>query len=312
MLGIIQKKGNPERLSGRLIVYAKIMSTGYGDNHLPFAGMVRNGLLVVEGEFQSGDSFKKFFQKEFGGASSEDFSEILDRLREAGGELPEGVDPDTVRERLEEVSNMEVIPVPAKVVFYENENEILMENADIYYIGEFYGLSQAHLCITSLPIFYQAQYREQINLEEQKYINDVLSQIEDGGITEISQLQETGVFLAGKGNLDTFVGNLQELLTTQVIPFLLYETEDEESYENRIRRFYEFMKPYPQQDDIRKTDLTIRDLRRNFKNAKALRRLELLSQKIGAIYHENFERVPALQKELDLLDSDNSSEDGQV
>ncbi|MDR1760615.1 MAG: hypothetical protein LBR60_08865 [Fibrobacter sp.] len=300
MLGIVQKKGNPDYLSGRLIIYAKILSENLNEENSPFAGMVKNGLLVIESEFQSGDFLKKLIQRNLGGSG--DFSELIEHLREMGADLPDNVDPESMRERLEEISHMEVVPVPAKVIFSNSEQDILKEEADIYFIGEFQGLNHAHMSITSLSILYQARYREQVNAEERKYINDVLAQIEDGGITDVAHLQESGAFLTEKGTLDTFVGNLQELLTAQVVPFLLYETEDEESYEKRIKRFYEFMKPYPQQDDIHQIDETIRELRADFKNAKARRRLELLVQKVSAIYHEEFEKLADLQKELENLE----------
>jgi hypothetical protein len=268
---------------------------------LPFASMVRNGWLVVKGEFKANDSFKHFMQHELGESMNEGISQMIEHIREQGGDLPEGVDPEAFRDRLEELSNMEVIPVPAKIIFCDTEEEILQEDADIYYIGDFSGLSQAHLCITSLPIFYQAQYREQQTSQEQKYINEILSQIEGNEAADVPKLKANGEFLPGKGTLDTFMGNLLELLGGRVVPYLLYQVSDEAEYKVCMNRFHEFMKPYPNPSDIDAIENTIELLRAEGDNKKARARLELLCQKVSALYHEEFERIPGLQKELDAL-----------
>ena len=173
MLGIQQKKGSSDRLCGRLVVYARIAPSAMKDGdsgRFPFGSMVRNGILAVRGEFEKNGTIKHFMQREMGTSVDQGISNLIEHIKETGGELPDGVDADTFRERLEELSSMEIIPVPAKIMFYNNEEEILQENADVYYVGEFTGMSQAHLCITSVPILYQAQYREQQNAEEQAYI----------------------------------------------------------------------------------------------------------------------------------------------
>ncbi|MCR5029787.1 MAG: hypothetical protein K6A31_11115 [Fibrobacter sp.] len=304
MLGIQQKKGDPEKLCGRLVVYAKITPSASKDQNagpIPFASMVRNGILAVRGEFEKNNSIKRFLQHE-AGASSVDkgISDMIEHIKESGGELPEGLDIDSFKDRLEELSSMEIIPVPAKIMFYDNEEEILEENADIYYIGEFSGMSQAHLCITSLPILYQAKYREQQNAEEQSYINELLSQIETDGL--ITSKPETGEFLPGNGNLLTFVGNLQELLERQVVPYLLYQAADEEQFSTSLDRFYAFMAPYKDQRDVQLIGKTLRRLRVNENDVKERSRLELLCRKVSAMYHEKFEQVPEIQKKLSELD----------
>jgi hypothetical protein len=303
MLGVVQKKGNPLELCGRLVVYAKIRpSVNPETGRLPFASMVRNGLLVVKGEFKANDTFKHFMQHELGESMNDGISEMIEHIKEQGGEIPEGMDPEAFRERLDELSNMEVIPVPAKIIFCDTEDEILQEDADIYYIGEFSGLSQAHLCITSLPIFYQAQYREQQASIEQKYINEILSQIEGNEAVDIPKLKASGEFLPGEGTLNTFIGNLLELLGGRVVPYLLYQVSDEAEYQVCIRRFYDFMKPYPNPSDIDAIDRTIQILRKETDNKKAQAKLELLCEKVSALYHEEFERIPGLQKELEALE----------
>ena len=124
MLGIQQKKGDSEKLCGRLVVYAKIIPSASKDQNegpIPFASMVRNGILAVRGEFEKINSIKRFLQHE-DGASSVDkgISDIIEHIKESGGELPEGLDVDSFKDRLEELSSMEIIPVPTKSMFYEN------------------------------------------------------------------------------------------------------------------------------------------------------------------------------------------------
>ncbi len=305
MLGIEQKKGDPEKLCGRMVAYAKILRSAMKTDAMPgpFPSMIRNGILAVRGEFEKNSNIKSFMRHEMGSSVDKGINDLIEHIKESGGELPEGVDVDSFRSRLEELSSMEIIPVPAKIMFYENEDDILRENADIYYIGEFSGMSQAHLCITSLPIFYQAKYREQQNAEEQSYINELLSQIESDGL--ITSKSENGEFLPGKGNLLTFVGDLQELLERQVVPYLLYQAGNEDEFKTSLERFKNFMAPYKDPGDIESIGRAIRKLRSNENDSQERFRLELLCRKVSAMYHERFEQVPEILRKLNAIDGSN-------
>lgn len=302
MLGIEQKKGNPERLCGRMVAYAKILRSAMKNDAMPgpFPSMIRNGILAVRGEFEKNSNIKSFMRHEMGTSVDKGINDLIEHIKETGGELPDGVDVESFRNRLEELSSMEIIPVPAKIMFYENEEDILRENADIYYIGEFSGMSQAHLCITSLPIFYQAKYREQQNAEEQSYISELLSQIESDGL--ITSKPENGEFLPGKGNLLTFVGDLQELLERQVVPYLLYQAGNGEEFKASLDRFKSFMAPYKEPGDVEGIGNAICKLRMNENDSRERSRLELLCRKVSAMYHEKFEQVPEIQQKLNALD----------
>lgn len=303
MLGIEQKKGDPDKLCGRMVAYAKIRNAPMKQDSMPmpFASMARNGLLAVRGEFERNNNIKRFMQHEFGSSSiDKGIGDLIEHIKESGGSLPEGVDANAFRERLEELSSMEIIPVPAKIMFYDSEDEILQEDADVYYIGEFVGMNQAHLCITSLPILYQAKFREQQNAEEQEYIGELLSQIESDGL--ITSKPESGEFLPGKGNLLSFVGDLQELLERRVVPFLLYQSANEEQFNAALNRFYAFMEPYSGQKDILQIGETIRKLRADENDSTERKRLELLCRKVSAVYHEQFEKLPEIQEGLSGLE----------
>ncbi len=303
MLGIEQKKGDPDHLCGHIIAYAKIVPAGNVDRgSFPFADLVHNGLLVVRGDFEGNETIKNFMQNKFGTSVKDGISEIIDRIHEQGGELPEGIDPDELREKMDEFANMEVIPVPAKIIRAESEEQLLKENADIYYVGKFTGMSQVHLCITSLPIFYQAQYREQQTAQGQEYINEILAQIE-GDDVGIKKTEED--FLP-VGTLDTFMGNLYELLNKKVVPFLLYQVQDELEYRASFERFHDFMSSYSPASDVDAVSAAIRALRADEDDKIARARVELLCKKMSAIYDEKFEDVPELAKRLAELDSGNA------
>jgi len=143
MLGIEQKKGNDEQLCGRMIAYARILPSPDAEpNETPFDDMIKNGLLTLEGDFRQFEH--KPSRREVNRAVDAKFNNFLKTMEENGVELPENLDVDAMRERLHELSNMEVIPIPARIGNFNNEEDILKEDADIYYIGEFIGANQAH------------------------------------------------------------------------------------------------------------------------------------------------------------------------
>lgn len=295
MLGIEQKKGDPAVLCGRMLAYAHILP---GDaipsrrRSSPLDGMVHNGYLVVTGDFTRPQDFDP----------REDIARFLENLKESGAELPEGLDEETLREKMGEFSNMEIIPVPAKVVQFESEADILAQDADIYFLGDFAGQGQAHLCITSLPIYYQARYREQLNRILQSDIASLLAEVE----------QETaqGLFpysggdpavLDLKGDLGLFEGHLLELLTGQVIPHLVYNTGNPIEFQIAMDRFKAFMKPYRYPADVQAIENILEAMRQGKPRSSDRRRLELLCRKVSALHHEEFEQLQAIQDELARL-----------
>ncbi len=302
ILGIEQKKGNGNILSGRLIAYARILPTQETDNApQPFLDMVKNGLLVIEGDFRASNTLKQFLRKEMGREFDENIAGMLERIKEEGGELPEGLDAETIRERVNELSNMEVIPIPAKITHKTNEEDILKEDADIYFIGDFQGVGQAHFCLTSLPIYYQAKYREQEKVNEQRYLNDILSQIETQKVIDVAEIKDASELFPEGASLNSFIGNLQELLDTRVIPFFMAQETDED-FEAAWNLFAGFMEPYPNKADLEALKNAVASLRADQANAIERRRLELYCNKISAVYHENFRKIPEIMQELAVLE----------
>ena len=115
---------------------------------------------------------------------------------------------------------------------------------------------------------------------------------------DTEDLQNDSEELFPKGlTLNTFMGDLGKLLNTRVIPFLL-ALETEEQYNKQIKLFYEFMKGYPVQADVKLIDLALRDLREKRDSSMARKLLELGCQKIDAIYNENPQKAREIGQEI--------------
>jgi hypothetical protein len=299
MLGIEQKKGNDEKLCGRMIAYAKILPSPDAQNATPFDDLVKNGLLALEGDFRETSMFPE--TRNIGKSVDSKLNNLLESMQEEGIELPDNVDIDSLRNRLHELSNMEVIPIPARIGNFASEEDIMKENADVYYIGEYIGLNQAHFCLTTLPIYYQARYREQAKAAEINLLNEMLSQFESGAMMDNDDIQKDTdeLFPAGL-TLNTFVGDLDNLLNVRVIPFLL-ACENDSDYETQIALFYNFMKDYPQQEDITRVDHAIRELRKRGDNQSARKLLELSCKKINSIYSEDTKTAEKLEAEIKTI-----------
>lgn len=301
MLGIEQKKGNDNNLCGRMIAYARILPNPDGDmGGSPFDDMIKNGLLALEGDFRQAIPTKSQ-RKAITEAMDEKFDNMLQHMESEGIDIPENVDVDKMRERLHELSSMEVIPIPARIGNFENEDQILAEDADIYYIGEFIGAGQAHYCLTTLPIYYQAVYREQAKRKEMDFLNEALAQIEAGDFVDTDDLQQNSQELFPEGiTLNNFVGDLSKLLNVRVIPFLL-AMESDVDYDRQMIKFFEFMKAYPETADILRIDMALRELRHQDSNV-ARKLLELSCQKVCAVYDENTRRAQDIDQQIsDLL-----------
>jgi hypothetical protein len=300
MLGIVQKKGNDEKLCGRMIAYARILPTPDSDGDSPFDDMIRNGLLTLEGDFRTfNPTVPTPSQRKK--VMDDKLNNLLESMQESGEDLPENLDVDALRERLHELSTMEVIPIPARIGNFSNEEDILNEDADIYYVGEFIGANQAHFCLTTLPIYYQARYREQTKVEEMALLNDMLSQFEAGDIMDNDDIQKETAELFPEGvSLNTFVGDLNNLLNVRVIPFLL-ACETDNDYRSQIALFYNFMKDYPQQEDITRVDKAIQKLRKQSDDQAARKMLELSCKKINAIYNEDTKSAELLEAEIESI-----------
>lgn len=301
MLGIEQKKGNDENLCGRMIAYARILPAPEGESSSsPFDDMIQNGLLTLEGDFRQ--AAEKRSRNAFNKAVDAKLDNLLETMQEEGMDLPANIDVEAARERLHELSNMEVIPIPARIGNFTKEEDILQEEADIYYIGEFVGANQAHYCLTTLPIYYQAKYREQAKREEMDFLSAALEQIEAGDFVDTDDLQKNNEELFPAGiTLNNFVGDLSKLLNVRVIPFLL-ALESNYDYDIQVQQFFTFMKGYPDQNDIKRIDISLREIRNQRDSMVARQLLELSCKKVCAVYDEDSALAQKISQDItDLL-----------
>lgn len=307
MSSIVQKKGSPDHLSGRLLAYARIIPGGMPESDRnPLAEAVHNGLLIVAGDFENQANLKDFLRKEFGADFDidEGLEHLASQIKNLEGDIPEGMNPDSLRERLDSLSHMEIIPVPARVVQFNSEEDLLAQDADIFYVGEFQGTSHAHLAVTSFPILYQAWFREQQSRLLQDEIDQILNQVEITAQTPkvIDHADDSDpAILDLPKDLTNFSGNLQDLLLGTVLPNLLYHLNNKDEFTLSWKVFIRFMHPYRRQEDIELIAVSLQALRQG--DDRQNRILELLCRKISAIHHEEFEKVSMIQQELNQAHS---------
>jgi hypothetical protein len=277
---IEQKKGHPQRLAGKLIAYVRLKeldaNSQVNEESSPVAGMVRNGLLAVQGNYVAQRNIRDFFREEFGISLEKGIQEVIDQARQTGG-LEGALDPEAVKERLDSMKNADFIPIPAKVAFFDSETEILASAADVYYLGEFEVLSHAHLCVNSFPILYQSCYREQEHREVAEEISSLLSTIENTTI-------------------QTFAGDVKAFLLRDLIPRMIYSLGDRVEYDRAVNQFKAFMGDFSYPEDMQ----AILDLVESTpdQDATTLRKLELLVAKIEALQREDFEALERIRRDL--------------
>ena len=288
------KKGDSRRLRGKLIAYVHVEgkietgSFGEGEGGSPLEGLVRNGMLAVQANYVDQRNIRDFFRKEFGISLEKGIEEVIEQARETGG-LEGALDPEAVKERLESMKNADFIPIPAKVAFFSSEEEMLAQDADIYYLGAFTVLSHAHLCVNAFPILYQAYYREQEHREVEGEISALLRTVENKP-KAASPDARSGVAVEAdwKGHL------LKDL-----IPQMIYtrgQADRLAEHEKAIGDFKTFMEEFGFPED---TDamLALIESSPDF-DATVRRKLELLVAKVEALQKEDYERIEAIKKEL--------------
>lgn len=298
---IEQKKGDENRLAGKLIAYVrwvgKDLGQKRGDDSSPIVGMVRNGILAVQGNYVGQRNIRDFFREEFGISLEKGIQEVIEQAKDSGG-LEGALDPEAVKERLESMKNADFIPIPAKVAFFDSEVEILAAAADVYYLGSFEVLSHAHLCVNSFPILYQACFREQEHREVAEEINALLGNIEGTdfakGAGESSGSDESAA------TLKTYTGDAKDFLLRDLIPGMIYSLGDKTEYGRAVDKFKSFMGDFAYPEDMQAILTLIESTPKH--DSAVLRKLELLVAKIEALQHEDFEALERIRRDLKQLD----------
>jgi hypothetical protein len=290
ILNLEQKKGNPFHLHGKVTVYAQIEidpSDLMSIKH-PISSMVHNGLLVAQGNFKEQSNLKDFLKSEMGISSDESMEEGLSQLLEKMNGIESALDPQKLKERLENMGELEeFIPTPAKIVPFHSEQEILDEEGDVFFTGIFKNVGNAVLSVNALPILYQARYREQEHQQVRNEIEHLINQIEQSGVPSGSQTITTpGV-------------KVEEKLLKEFIPNMLYWRKEQHSFSNAEQQFRTFMKGYQFQEDVEAIIKIIGN--KNELGNTDYKLLELYAKKIASIKEENFAAAESYSKEIQKL-----------
>jgi hypothetical protein len=299
MLKIQQIKGQPENLTGKLLAYARVETPSIiskGETESGMGEMIRNGILAVRGDYEDHRSLKDFIKKEFNTSVEEGMKGMLEQLKEMG-EIPENLDQSQIKEKLESFSRMEIIPVPARVVFFNSEAELLDQNCDIFFLGYFKTPSHAHLAVTSFPILYQARYREQETETIQSEIGGILKEIESGvAFPSEAPFNKTPAVLALSGKVSDYKGNLLNLLEKDIVPVLLYNLTYPAEFRASMDNFLKFMQGYRFPEDIAQIRTALESMQSGGRDQS--QRVDLLCQKISALHHEQFEKLKEIENKL--------------
>jgi len=289
LLGIIQKKGNPHFLAGKLIAYATVDSDNSGKQG-QLEQLVRGGLLAVQANFVDQRTIRDFFHAEFGLSLEKGIQEIIDQARHNGG-LEGALDPEVVKEKMESMRSMEFIPIPAKVAFFDSEEEILERPEDIFYLGHFSLISHAHLTVNAFPILYQAKFREQEQALLSMEIDSMLRELEN-------PLQITSDANSEK-NIHQFKGNLKKHILTEYLPQMLYTLKDPTAFDEAKNQFLSFMEGFHFPQEAKDLIQVIQSPWSN--DQDKLRVLELHVEKIVALQNEDFEKLEKIKRKIQEL-----------
>ncbi len=311
---IEQRKGDPEKLKGKLLAYVRIVgeeggtgpeSFGAGEvggtePSSPLNAMVRNGILAVQANYVDQRNIRDFFRVEFGISLEKGIQEVIDQAKETGG-LEGALDPEAVKERLESMKNADFIPIPAKIAFFNSEEEMLATEADVYFLGHFTVISHAHLCVNSFPIIYQAYFREQEHRAMESEIAALLGTIENPRAKEPAGSGDPAASGDHMGpgpapRIQNFKGDVKAFLLKDLIPKMIYSLSDAVEYAKALAQFKDFMGDFGYPGDMQEIISLIESTPTH--DAKVRRKLELLVAKVEALQKEDYEKLEAIRREI--------------
>jgi hypothetical protein len=280
LLGIDQKKGDPDMLDGRLTVYARVdldLSDIVSSKH-PIASMVNNGLLVVQGNYKDQNNLRDFLKSEMNLSLEEGLSEFLEKL----DGLESALDPEKLKEKLSNIGDIQdFIPTPAKIVPFNSEEDVLREEGDIFYAGFFKGVANANLSVNSFPIIYQARFREQQIERVRSEIEMLVSQVE-------RNVSESGSPATGV--------NVEQRILKDFIPYMLYCRKDRHAFDAAEKQLRSFLSGPQFHDDVDKIVAILSDPRELA--SRQFRLLELYARKLAEISRENFREAENIQNDI--------------
>lgn len=287
-LGVEQIKGDPDRLDGRLTVYAHVdvdPDDLVKQGGHPIMSMVHNGLLVAQGNYRENSSLKDFLIKELGAdfeGGLEDFVERLDGIEGA-------LDPVKLKEKLESLDELsDFIPTPARIVPFGSVVEIMKEDGDVYCAGTYRGVAHANLSVNSIPILYQARFREQQAANLLSEIESMISQVEgDGSSVPERRFDDPGM-------------DVGAVIMKELIPRMIYARGNAHDLEPALSDFYSFLKGYPIPQDIDVVERIVREV--GVPSAEHYHLLDLVVRRIAAVAREDMRTARELLVEIAELE----------
>jgi hypothetical protein len=288
---IVQKKGDPQNPDGRITVYAAIDidPADLASVKHSFASMVHNGFLVAQGNFKDQYNFRDFLKSELGISLEQGFEEGLSQLIERMDGIESTLDPQKLKERLENMNDLEdFIPTPAKIVPFHSETEICGQEGDVFFTGTFKNIGNAVLAVQALPMLYQAHYREHEGRHIRSEIESLISQIEH------SDAPRTVAPAPPKPKAST-----EETLLKEYIPKMIYSKKEPHAFETAAAEFRLFLKKYRFQEDIETIVATISGI--GELTEKENRLLELYARKIACVEKEDFTLAEEVNREIQRL-----------
>lgn len=327
-LGIEQQKGQPNLLSGKLVAYALVNETPKEspEGGLPLHDIIQNGILAVVGDYTEEKSLKEFIKNlkakkpintEEAQEESHEIAELLNDLTD--DDFDQDMSEEQILGKLEEMTHVEVIPVPARIEHFASVEELLEQDADIFFLGHFANPYNAQLSTTTFPIMYQSAYKEQESKKLDAEIDGILSDVEQSA-PEVSlepfkeldkQASENQRHLSPEdqnaliqevrqtfiqSSYEKFDGDLSTFLRDKFIPYSVYYSEFSEAEFSIFRRF---MDEYPFSEDLDRLE-NILSLEIDLQEPHQ-REIELLCEKFAALKAEAFEKLEGIQTELNQI-----------
>ena len=283
---IQQKKGDPRNLDGRVTVYAfvdvdpeELLNAKHS-----FASMIHNSLLVAQGNFKDQYNFRDFLKSELGITLEDGFEDSLAQLLERMEGLESTLDPQKLKERLENMDDIEeFIPTPAKIVPFHSEEEILDQEGDVFFIGRFKYIGNAVLGVQALPMFYQAKFREQEAGRIRGEIESIITQIEHAGTPAAESSGET----------------VEEALLKRFIPDLLYYRSEPHTFAEKAGELRSFLRNYRFQEDVEAIIALLGAPGELTEKDNTL--LALYAKKIACVEKEDFQTADNVTHEIQRL-----------
>lgn len=280
-----QKQGDPNRLYGKMTAYAIVENAESMPPEFRGEGNDGGNIFAVQADCRQEHPTQDFLKSDLGASLKKGLDQVIQHLRDSGL-WQDTLTPDNGEEGAAMVRGMaELIPIMARVLTFDSEEEIMREEGDIYFLGTFADWPGASMYGQAFSLLYQTRYREQERNTAKQSIDDLLSQIE-------KQASENEIF--------TNTSDLEKKMLGNYIPAILYSLPNPAEHQKAIARFRRFMHGYRFPEDVDRIIEAVQNVKSP--DAKTTKKLELLIKKIVAMSKEDFSALAVIQRELNGIE----------